>query len=172
MPQPLALHAQRSLTAPCNRDDWYGSASGKEKVSLPANWLLSLEIQSGFEGICGMRTSPRPGEWKWSNRQGGDLLSSRVTACWVICRHPPVSQVAVEGYIHNVTHTGAFCPHYLFVFCFWFVHNCITASFKPVFCYVVRGCVCLLPRKKLRTGAISGCNMQCFCSEERGVHPA
>lgn len=115
MPQPLALHAQRSLTAPCNRDDWYGSASGKEKVSLPPNWLLSLEIQSGFEGICGMRTSPRPGEWKWSNGQGGDLFSSGVTACWVICRHPPVSQVAVEGCIHNVTHTGAFCPHYLFM---------------------------------------------------------
>lgn len=115
MPQPLTLHAQRSLTAPCNRNDWYGSASGKEKVSLPPNWLLSLEIQSGFEGICGMRTSPRPGEWKWSNGQGGDLFSSGVTACWVICRHPPVSQVAVEGCIHNVTHTGAFCPHYLFM---------------------------------------------------------
>lgn len=61
----------------------------------------------------------------------------------------------------------------VYVFCFWFVHSCITASFKPVFCYVVRGCVCLLPQKNLRrTGAISGCNIQCFCSEEKGVHPA
>lgn len=57
---PLHSNTSPSIHLLYNKDDWYGSASGQENVSLCL--LFSLEIQSGLEGRCGMRVSPTTGK--------------------------------------------------------------------------------------------------------------
>lgn len=93
-----------------------GMGLSQESVLLLPLLLFLLKIPSVLKGICGMRTSRRVGEWKWSGGQGGDLFSSGVTTCWIICRDPPV---LLGGCV--VPHTWV--PSC--VFCSGFAFSCI-----------------------------------------------